>query len=59
LELLVGFRERLLARPNVGATNRVPTLLVKLAVGFRGLPLAGALNLERAVCAAPDTPRFF
>jgi hypothetical protein len=38
LELLVGFRERLLARSNVGTTNRVPTSLLKTYDGNRGVP---------------------
>jgi hypothetical protein len=36
LNLIVGFREVVVARLSVGATNRVPTSSLKYFVGFRG-----------------------
>lgn len=40
LELPVGFRERLPARPNVGTKNRAPASMLRNLVGFRGTVVA-------------------
>jgi len=47
LKLVVGSREVVFARLNVGATNRVPTSSMKCFVGFRGKPLTLPLYAKR------------
>jgi hypothetical protein len=54
---LVGLGERLVARLNVGATNRMPTPWPKVYVRFRGTPRVPASNTEITVPAPRANPQ--